>query len=67
MEGERASLIKKALKSQSNIKVMSFVFFDWKGTVHLEFVPPGQIVNKPLYQEVLVHLRDAVFRYRPEL
>jgi hypothetical protein len=46
---------------------MLVVFFDWNGNVHHEFVPCGQMVNKQLYQEVLVHLRDAVRRKRPEL
>jgi len=40
--------------------------FDWKGIVHHEFVPRGQMVNKRLYQEVLARLRDAVRRKRPE-
>ena len=53
--------------SRSKIKVMSFVFFDWKGIVHHEFVPRGQMVNKQLYQEVSSRLRDAVRRKRPEL
>jgi len=53
--------------SQSKIKVMLVVFFYWKGTVHHECVPHGQMVNKQLYQEVLAHLRDAVRRKRPEL
>ena len=42
-------------------------FFYWKGTVHHEFVPRGQMVNKQLYQEILARLRDAVRRKRPEL
>jgi len=46
---------------------MLVVFFDWKGIVHHEFVPCGQMVNKQLYQEVLERLRDAVCRKRPEL
>jgi len=58
---------KKAQMSQSKIKVMLVVFFDWKGIVHHEFVPRGQMVNIQLYQEVLVHLRDAVRRKRSEL
>ena len=56
---------KKAHMSQSKIKVMLVVFFDWKGIVHHEFVPRGQVVNKQLYQEILARLRDAVRRKRP--
>ena len=41
--------------------------FNWKGTVHHEFVSRGQMVNKQLYQEVSARLRDAVRRKRPEL
>ena len=41
--------------------------FEWKGVVHHEFVPRGQMVNKQFYQEVLARLRDAVLRKRPEL
>jgi hypothetical protein len=58
---------KKALMSRSKIKVLLIVFFDWKGIVHHEFVPRGQMVNKQLYQEVLARLKDAVRRKRPEL
>jgi len=53
--------------SRSKIKVLLVVFFDWKGTVHHEFVQHGQMVNKQLNQEVLAHLRDAVRRKKPEL
>ena len=53
--------------SQSKIKVMLVVFFDWKGIVHHEFVPRGQMVNRQFYQEVLARLRVAVRRKRPEL
>jgi len=58
---------KKAQLSPSKVKVILVVFFDWKGIVHHEFVPCGQMVNKQLYQEILAHLRDAVCRKRPEL
>ena len=58
---------KKARMSRSKVKVMLVVFFDWKGIVHHEFLPRGQMVNKQLYQEFLAHLRDAVRRKRPEL
>jgi len=47
--------------------MMMVVFFDWKGIVHNEFVPRGQMVNKQLYQEVLTRLRNAVRRKRLEL
>ena len=47
--------------------MMLVEIFDWKGTVHHEFVPHGQMVNKQLYEEVLACLRDAVCRKRPEL
>jgi len=53
--------------SQSKIKVMFVVLFDWKGIVHHEFLPCGQMVNKLLYQKVLVRLKDAVHRKRTEL
>ena len=53
--------------SRSKIKVVLVVFFDWKGIIHYEFVPHGQIVNKQLYQEFLARLRDAVRTNRPEL
>jgi len=36
---------KKAQMSRSKIKVLLVVFFDWKGIVHHEFVPCGQMVN----------------------
>jgi len=47
--------------------MMLVVFFDWKGIVHREFLPRGQMVNKQSYQEVLARLRDAVLWKRPEL
>jgi len=65
--GKESPQPKKAQMSRPKIKVLLVVFFDWKGIVHHEFVPRGQMVNKQLYQEVLVRLRDAVHRKRPEL
>jgi len=58
---------KKARMRRSKTKVMLVVFFDWKGIVHHEFVPHGQMVNQQSYQEVLVRLWDAMHRKRPEL
>jgi len=58
---------KKSRMSWSKIKVILVMFFEWKGIVHHEFVPRGQVVNKQLYQEVLARLREAVRRKRTEL
>ena len=41
--------------------------FDWKDIAHHEFVPRGQMVNKQMYQDVLVRLRVAVRMKRTEL
>jgi hypothetical protein len=57
----------KAWMGWLKIKVLFVVFFGWKGMVHHEFVPRCQMVNKELYQEILVHLRDAVCRKRSDL
>lgn len=58
---------KKARQVRSNVKVLITVFFDWKGVVHHEFLPPGRTVNKEYYLEVLRHLREAIRKKRPEL
>ena len=41
-------------------------FFDHKGIVHKEFVPPGQTVNAAFYVEVLKRLWENVRRKRPD-
>lgn len=43
---------KKARQVRSNIKTMLICFFDVRGVVHSEFVPPGQTVNQAFYLEV---------------
>jgi hypothetical protein len=47
--------------------VVLAVFFDWKGFVHHEFVPCGQVVNKQLCQDDLALLRNVMHRKRPEM
>jgi len=54
----------ESVKDQGDV---GFFFFFWKGIVHHEFVPRGQMVNKQLYQEVLTRLRNDVRRKSPEL
>ena len=56
---------KKARQVRSNIKSMLICFFDQKGNVHKEFVPPGQTVNAAFYVEILKRLRENVRRKRP--
>lgn len=58
---------KKARKSKSKVKSMLIIFFDRRGLVHKEFVPPGQTVNQQFYREVLVRLRKRVLRVRPDI
>jgi len=42
------------------------VFFDIRGTVHVDWVPEGQTVNQVYCKEVSTHLRERV-RRRPEM
>ncbi|CAK9811861.1 Mariner Mos1 transposase [Anthophora quadrimaculata] len=58
---------KKPRQSRSKVKILLTVFFDFRGVVHFEYLPPGRTVNKEYYLSVLMRLRDAVRRKRPEL
>ncbi|XP_020298007.1 uncharacterized protein LOC109862383 [Pseudomyrmex gracilis] len=51
---------KKPRQNRSKIKVMLTVFFDYRGVVHSEFLPPGQTVNKVYYLSVMRRLREAI-------
>jgi len=48
--------------SRSRVKTMIIVFFDSRGIVHKEFVPPGQTVNHTFYKDVLERLWKRVQR-----
>jgi len=54
--------LKKARMSRSKVKTMIIVFFNRRGIVHKEFVPPGQTVNHAFYKDVLERLRKWVQR-----
>jgi len=56
----------KARHVRSNIKSMLICFFDQKGIVYKEFVPPGQTVNAAFYVEVLKCLWENVRRKRSD-
>lgn len=58
---------KKSRQSRSKIKVMLTVFFDYRGVVHYEFLPPGQTVNKEYYLSVMRSLRNSIRQKRPDL
>ena len=63
---------KNPRQSRSKIKVMLTVFFDYRGVVHYEFLPPGQTVNKKYYLSGMhilsvCRLREAIRKNRPEL
>jgi len=46
---------------------MTIVFFDSRGIVHKEFVPPGQTVNHAFYKDDLERLRKRVQRVRRDI
>jgi len=59
---------KKAQMSKSRVKSMLIIsFFDSKGIVHKEFVPPRQTVNQTFYLQVLECLRNRVVRVHHEI
>ena len=46
---------------------MLTVFFDYRGVVNYEFLPPGQTVNKEYYLSVMGRLRKVIRLKLPEL
>jgi len=59
---------KKARMSRSWVKkTMIIVFFDSRGIVHKEFVPPGRTFNHAFYKDVLERLRKWVQRVRTDI
>jgi len=51
---------KKAHMSRSRVKTMIIIFFNSRGIVHKEFVPPGQTVNHTFYKDAFEPLRKRV-------
>ena len=58
---------KRAKFAATSSQCWSCFFFDIRGIVHKEFIPPGQTVNGKFYCEVLRQLRGNVRRKRPEM
>ena len=59
--------LKKPHQSRLNIKVILAVFFYYRGVVHSEFLPDGQMVNKEYYLGITKHLCENIRRKRPYL
>jgi hypothetical protein len=53
--------------SRSKVKTMIIVFFDSRGIVYKEFVPPGMTVNQAFYRDFMERLRKRVQRVRPDI
>ena len=53
---------KTARMSSSRVKTMIIIFFDSRGIVHKESVPPGQTVNRAFYKDALERLQKWVQR-----
>jgi len=59
---------KKARMSRSRVKNMIIVFFfDSRGIVQKEFVPPGQTVNHAFYKDALKRLRKRAQGVRTDI
>ena len=51
---------------KSKIKTLLITFYDSKGIIHEEFVPPGKTVNAVYYLGVMKRLLARICRVRPE-
>ena len=67
MAHENSPRPKKARMSRSRVKTIIIVFFNSRGIVHKEFVPPGQTVNHVFYKDVLERLWKRVQRVRRDI
>ncbi len=47
---------------KSRMKTMLIVFFDSRGMIHIEFVPPGQMMNADFYKRVLDQLLEPNYK-----
>jgi len=64
-QGEASQTVAKP--GLTSRKVMLCVWWDWKGIVHYELLPPGQTIDSNLYCQQLERLRQAIEKKRPEL
>ncbi|KAL0830701.1 hypothetical protein ABMA28_002835 [Loxostege sticticalis] len=52
---------------QASQTMMLSVWWDWKGIIHYEVLPPSRTIDSELYCEQLIRLKQEVERKRPEL
>jgi len=62
MAHEKFSSSEESTREQIQGENHDYCFFDSRGIVHKEFVPPGQTVNHAFYKDVLEWLRKRVQR-----
>ena len=67
MEDAHFTETEKSKTSEVKCENDAHCFFDVRGILHREFVPPGQTVNQEFYLEILRRLRENVRRKRREL
>jgi len=66
MEESWVSKTQKSMYAKIKLKTMLICFFDQEEIVHLEFVPPGMMVNADFYCDVLRRLYENVRCKRPQ-
>jgi len=66
MAHEKFSSSEERMHEQIQGENYDYCFFDSRGIVHKEFVPPGQTVHA-LYKDVLERLRKRVQRVRMDI
>ena len=67
MAHEKFSSSEESTHEQIQGENHDYVFFDSRGIVHKEFVPPGQTVNHAFYKDVLELLRKRVQRVQMDI
>jgi alpha-L-fucosidase len=66
VEVAKFTTAEKSTSSSRQCQVHVDRFFNIQGTVHKEFVPPGQTVNGKFYCEDLKRLMEGIRRKRPD-
>jgi len=67
MVHEKFSSSEESTHEQIQGENYDYCFFDSRGIVHKEFVPPGQTVNHAFHKDVLERLRKRVQRVRTDI